>query len=44
MASQDRKSLIPELAQDLIAGTIGGWAQVAIGMNELHVKTTNTRN
>lgn len=26
-----KKPLIPKLAQDLIAGTIGGWAQVVVG-------------
>lgn len=29
--TQEKKPLIPKLAQDLIAGTIGGWAQVAVG-------------
>ncbi|CAO0802162.1 unnamed protein product [Mucor circinelloides] len=29
--TQEKKPVIPKLAQDLIAGTIGGWAQVAVG-------------
>lgn len=29
--TQEKKPAIPELAQDLIAGTIGGWAQVIVG-------------
>ncbi|KAI8883981.1 mitochondrial carrier [Backusella circina FSU 941] len=28
---QENKPFIPKLAQDLIAGTVGGWAQVAVG-------------
>lgn len=28
---EKQKPLIPKLAQDLIAGTIGGWAQVVVG-------------
>ncbi|KAI8983981.1 mitochondrial carrier domain-containing protein [Mycotypha africana] len=28
---REKKPLIPKLAQDLIAGTIGGWAQVVVG-------------
>lgn len=31
MTSQEQKPVIPKLAQDLIAGTIGGWAQVVVG-------------
>ncbi|KAI7897080.1 mitochondrial carrier domain-containing protein [Mucor mucedo] len=31
MTSQEHKPAIPKLAQDLIAGTIGGWAQVVVG-------------
>lgn len=29
--TQEKKPAIPKLAQDLIAGTIGGWAQVVVG-------------
>jgi solute carrier family 25 carnitine/acylcarnitine transporter 20/29 len=29
--TQEKKPLVPKLAQDLIAGTVGGWAQVAVG-------------
>ncbi|KAI8363894.1 mitochondrial carrier domain-containing protein [Blakeslea trispora] len=29
--NQEKKPIIPKLAQDLIAGTIGGWAQVVVG-------------
>lgn len=29
--SQEKKPAIPKLAQDLIAGTVGGWAQVIVG-------------
>lgn len=29
--TQEKKPLIPKLAQDLIAGTIGGWSQVVVG-------------
>ncbi|KAI9478095.1 MAG: mitochondrial carrier domain-containing protein [Benjaminiella poitrasii] len=28
---EEKQPLIPKLAQDLIAGTIGGWAQVVVG-------------
>jgi hypothetical protein len=28
---QEKQIVIPKLAQDLIAGTIGGWAQVVVG-------------
>ncbi|KAI7903338.1 mitochondrial carrier domain-containing protein [Cokeromyces recurvatus] len=28
---EEKKPLIPKLAQDLIAGTVGGWAQVVVG-------------
>ena len=27
----EQKPAIPKLAQDLIAGTVGGWAQVVVG-------------
>jgi hypothetical protein len=33
MATHVQKPLLPEFAQDLIAGTIGGWAQVVVGKN-----------
>ncbi|KAI8639562.1 mitochondrial carrier domain-containing protein [Parasitella parasitica] len=29
--NQEKKATIPKLAQDLVAGTIGGWAQVVVG-------------
>lgn len=29
--TQEKKPAIPKFAQDLIAGTIGGWAQVVVG-------------
>lgn len=32
--TQEKKPVIPKLAQDLIAGTIGGWAQVCVGKIE----------
>jgi hypothetical protein len=31
LTQEPKKPLIPKLAQDLIAGTIGGWAQVVVG-------------
>lgn len=29
--TQEKKPAVPKIAQDLIAGTIGGWAQVVVG-------------
>lgn len=36
MAAIEQKTTfaVPKLAQDLIAGTIGGWAQVVVGKFE----------
>lgn len=31
LLNQEKKPAIPKLAQDLIAGTVGGWAQVVVG-------------
>lgn len=31
LQEKQKQPAIPKLAQDLIAGTVGGWAQVVVG-------------